>query len=1319
MLSDFLTVFGSTTASHVAATFGDRQTPPGLGAGAVIARALTSTEFHQRVATPLAVGKVVSPDEFPISLRTEVAESVASLWPLERATVPDVASARSWLALYERIFLDPVFLEFARAHSMDKGLEALIAGLQSSALSPMFDSEWYAEKYLSDRSGFFSPFAHFTHLGCKDALSPSPLFDTEWYLRENPDVAASEFCALDHFLRFGSGEGRSPNPLFHSAYYRFQKNADERELGSDWTDYLQAGGFVGLKPHPLFDSAWYLSVNSDVRALGMNPLQHYLRTGASEGRAPHPLFDARFYLARNPDVVTAGSEPLSHFVLYGASEGRDPHPYFSVSYYLSQLDTPADSNPLVHYMAEGWKQLLDPCPEFSTGSYLEDHPELKTGETSPLEHWIRNGAPSDSLRSYTYEEWAKQQVVTRASAILQARLASNLAYRPTISLIVPVYRVPTPVFTALVESVMQQTYTAWELCIAVSPSEESSELMTLLGTVATSDRRIKVLELSKNLGISGNSNAALGVVTGEFVGLLDHDDLLTPNALYEVARVLNEDPSTDFIYSDKDMIDEAGVERTSPLFKPGWSPDIMLNANYLTHFNVIRKERITEVGGWDPATDGAQDWDLFLRVIGRRGVVRHIPQVLYHWRAIQTSVASGGLLAKPYAAQGQLRAVQKHLKAEGWSAAEPVFQAPDLIRIRWSPSWRPAVTILCLGAESEEAASHTPALSDAVRGWGGPVELYAVREPATAASLNAIIGQLDSEVVVVVPSTATPLTDIWLSELVGPLENEAVGVVGGKTLDHRYRIRDSGWVFDEEKARPCFEHCDRHGYSLTGSVDWYRNHLAVSFNGMAFRRRDWQAIGGFLETARPDLHFCGQLVRQLSRRVLYNPFAECQIEGSFFVGRTSVSRTELLTEVFDWDQDPFFNLNLRLGSRTIVLPPKKIVSSRPTTHDFFAEAEYVANEYDYTESDIRESMDRVASTAMSPPAARVAWFVPDFKMPFYGGVMTVLRLADHLLHHHGVRPIFVGLKTTQPNDLREAISLAYPHLAEEAEVFGVKRAAAASSLDLGTVDAAIATLWTTAYAVLRLRNTRRKLYLVQDDESLFYPAGATSSLAQATYRFGFTAICNTAPLRQLYESWGGSAHSFSPAVDTSVFNSQHRSEPGERGPVTIFVYARPGQPRNCFELISAGLKMLKDDLGDQVAIFTAGADWDPGEHGLAGVVEHLGLLRYEDTGPLYRACDIGVVAMATRHPSYLPFELMASGALVCTNRNFDTEWLLRSGENSLLFHLSRSSIYQTLREAVVNAPLRSEIRARASDQIKKGYSDWQATCEYVAKIILN
>jgi glycosyltransferase involved in cell wall biosynthesis len=254
----------------------------------------------------------------------------------------------------------------------------------------------------------------------------------------------------------------------------------------------------------------------------------------------------------------------------------------------------------------------------------------------------------------------------------------------------------------MVESVLAQTYEKWELCIVHGYLDDQVGRDYLL-SVAARDSRVKVDLLEANYGIAGNSNAALNLVTGDFIGLLDHDDTLAPFALFEMANAINEQPDATFLYSDKDCISEDGQHRLRPLFKPSWSPDIMLSVNYLTHFCVFRMDHLRALGGWRAETDGAQDWDIFLRLIDLAPRVVFVPGIHYHWRLIATSVAAGGLEAKPYAAKGQLRAVNDHLDRRGLPSRAVMDRSGNL-RMVWAGTQGSLVSVILLSSDADGSA---------------------------------------------------------------------------------------------------------------------------------------------------------------------------------------------------------------------------------------------------------------------------------------------------------------------------------------------------------------------------------------------------------------------------------------------------------------------------------------------------------------------------------------------------------------------------------------------------------------------------------------
>ncbi|HKV41948.1 MAG TPA: glycosyltransferase family 4 protein, partial [Blastocatellia bacterium] len=221
-----------------------------------------------------------------------------------------------------------------------------------------------------------------------------------------------------------------------------------------------------------------------------------------------------------------------------------------------------------------------------------------------------------------------------------------------------------------------------------------------------------------------------------------------------------------------------------------------------------------------------------------------------------------------------------------------------------------------------------------------------------------------------------------------------------------------------------------------------------------------------------------------------------------------------------------------------------------------------------------------------------------------------------------------------------------------------------------------------------------------------------------TYRFGYYGITNTISLQQSYEAeYGGRAIHFTPNVDLQVFHSEGRSALAAGPKWQVFCYARPRHPRNAFQLVAAAMRILKKNLGRRVRIVCAGGQWDAAQYGLDGVVENLGVLPYRETAELYRQSDVGVALMLTRHPSYIPLELMASGCLVVTNRNYWTRWLLEDGLNCLLSDASPSSIAAKVELALTNEELRRQIATYAERFVRERYADWTPEMERVYEFL--
>lgn len=394
----------------------------------------------------------------------------------------------------------------------------------------------------------------------------------------------------------------------------------------------------------------------------------------------------------------------------------------------------------------------------------------------------------------------------------------------------------------------------------------------------------------------------------------------------------------------------------------------------------------------------------------------------------------------------------------------------------------------------------------------------------------------------------------------------------------------------------------------------------------------------------------------------------------------------------------------------------KIINRTSLSLDGYSrDATALAKVIDFSDADILEAQQHPERVSRSDPHS-VNWYLPSFENAFYGGVMTILRTADYLFQKGGMHQRFLICGDTDASAVAEKITRVFPAL-KSAEVIILNSAQAIQNIPVS--DFSIATLWTTAYVLLKVNNTGLKFYFIQDFEPLFYPAGSTYAQAEATYRFGFYGIANTISLKKIYESeYNGVAVHFTPCIDTNIFYSENSLKKNDQ-PKRIFFYGRPGHPRNGFELAVEAMRQLKERYGSDVEILSAGADWKPAEYGLGKVLKNLGLLSYEATGDLYRSCHIGLSMMMTRHPSYLPFEMMACGVLVISNVNLSTQWLLRDGVNCLLSDPSASCLAGTISLAIDKYDEFARIRKNAVEYMTNNHQNWSIELARIHQFILN
>ena len=312
------------------------------------------------------------------------------------------------------------------------------------------------------------------------------------------------------------------------------------------------------------------------------------------------------------------------------------------------------------------KQALRKCPERKVGQVIlapyrlpqKLFREVRKQLRSPNESKPRENSLSE------YQVWLERHRVSPARLPSMREEARNFAHQPLISIITPIFNPTVAGLEEAINSVLAQAYENWELILIDDASTDPSTIAALPALVQR-DARIRFARRKENGGISIASNDGLALAKGEWVGFLDHDDLLEPDALFEFVRILQSHPDADLIYSDEDRLTENGFEK--PLLKPDWSPDYFLSYNYLSHFTCLRRALLDEVGLFQPQYDGVQDYDLYLRISERTNRIYHVPRVLYHWRRTTTSTADN-IWRKPKALDAGKSVIEEHLQRRGEAA---------------------------------------------------------------------------------------------------------------------------------------------------------------------------------------------------------------------------------------------------------------------------------------------------------------------------------------------------------------------------------------------------------------------------------------------------------------------------------------------------------------------------------------------------------------------------------------------------------------------------------------------------------------------------
>lgn len=577
-----------------------------------------------------------------------------------------------------------------------------------------------------------------------------------------------------------------------------------------------------------------------------------------------------------------------------------------------------------------------------------------------ISYYKRNGLKAFIKRCFTkakgeksieYEKWLLTNDITEKELEKQRKVEfkKNIKF----SIIIPLYNTPKKFLYELIDSVENQTYTNWELCFADGSNNDNVE--KIYKDDISRNEKIKYRRLEKNEGISGNTNAALEMATGDYVVLADHDDILALNALFELARVIEKNEDADVIYSDEDKISMDGSQRFEPHFKPDFNIDLLCSVNYICHLFAVKTEIAKEIGGFRSEYDGAQDYDFIFRCVENARNVYHVPKVLYHWRSHINSTAENPE-SKLYAFEAGKKAIKNHFDRIGVKAFVTDGPAYGFYHAKLQVEGNPKVSILipnkdhiedldkCIKSifektiyqnyeiviiENNSTEETTFSYYKEIQDKSDRVKVvYWKEKEFNYSSINNFgVGFAKGEYLLFLNNDIEVINGEWMEEMLGYCQREDVGIVGARlyypddTIQHAGVVIGFGGI-----AGHTFIGQARQEYGYFARAMCVQNYSAVTAACMMAKKSVFEQVGGFtekLKVAFNDIDFCLK-VRETGKLVVYNPYAELYHYESKSRGLENtpekIKRFNGEIEIFRarWEKileegDPYYNPNLTLN----------------------------------------------------------------------------------------------------------------------------------------------------------------------------------------------------------------------------------------------------------------------------------------------------------------------------------------------------------------------------------------------------------------------
>lgn len=463
-----------------------------------------------------------------------------------------------------------------------------------------------------------------------------------------------------------------------------------------------------------------------------------------------------------------------------------------------------------------------------------------------------------------YDAWYQSQKIDETEWKRQRAESAEWNVRPVVSICVPLYKTPEKFLCEMIDSVCNQTYGNWQLCLA-----DGSPDMALEGVIKAhypEETRIRYKHLDANLGIADNTNAAFALAEGEWIGLLDHDDILAPEALYEsmkaagvgcadVKTVVTESVLKDEIeavYSDEDKITEDLTCHFDPHFKPDYNLDLLCSNNYITHFFIVKRAIVEQVGGFCKDFDGSQDYDFILRCTTKAKKTAHVPRILYHWRTSENSTAENPA-SKMYAFEAGKRAIETHLQKEGIRAEVLYTKGLGFYQVKYQLQGSPAVSVISYGEEN-------------------------------VSEIAERIAKENGEYLLLLGKGVCKPSDADIQEMLSHCQQCAVATIGPKLIDKKKKVYSAGQIFGRESiGKDVYVGLPSHYYGYMHRASTQIAYSMLNRACVLIKKEAYQSVGG-LDTAYTNLDCAmADLFLRLGEagyRNVYTPYVEVVVEDS-------------------------------------------------------------------------------------------------------------------------------------------------------------------------------------------------------------------------------------------------------------------------------------------------------------------------------------------------------------------------------------------------------------------------------------------------------